>query len=107
MRGFVRDPPQIEVDGGARQRMGGKPLQLGVMAITLSRSSEHRARQQALPPQRDQALSVKIPRVKCPQTHRQFPNAEVARRDSQSLESSNEVNGNAVAGFLPQARPKL
>jgi hypothetical protein len=45
--------------------------------------------------------------VKCPQTHRQFPNAEVARRDSQSLESSNEVNGNAVAGFLPQARPKL
>jgi hypothetical protein len=53
--------------------MGAKSLQLRVMAIAFGRASKHGAREEALSPERDQTLSVKVLGVKCPQTHRVAP----------------------------------
>ena len=54
--------------------MGAKSLQLRVMAITFGRASKHRACEEALPPERNQTLSVKVLGVKSPQTHAAAPN---------------------------------
>jgi hypothetical protein len=50
--------------------MGPKSLQLWMMSITLGRASKHGAREEALSPERDQTLSVKVLGMHCPQTHR-------------------------------------
>jgi hypothetical protein len=59
--------------------MGAKSLQLGVMTITFGRAFKHSTREEALSPERDQTLSVKVLGVKCPETHRVAPNVKVER----------------------------
>jgi hypothetical protein len=39
---------------------------LRVMTITFGRASKHRTGEEALPPERDQTLSVKVLGVNCP-----------------------------------------
>jgi hypothetical protein len=80
MRRLIRDHSEIEIDCSSRRRMGAKSLQLRVMTITFGRASKHSTRKEALSPECDQTLSVKVLGVKCPETHLVGPNDVAERR---------------------------
>jgi hypothetical protein len=80
MRCLIRDRSEIEIDCSSRRRMGAKSLQLRVMTITFGRASKHSTREEALSPECDQTLSVKVLGVKCPETHLVAPNDGAERR---------------------------
>ncbi|MNT73892.1 hypothetical protein D3C72_2126520 [compost metagenome] len=67
--GLLLHGPQVGVDRQLRRGVGFEPVQLGMVAIAFGEAMEHMAREQALAPQRNQALRIKVPGVHRPKTH--------------------------------------
>jgi hypothetical protein len=58
---------QVGIDRGAGEGGAPETLELGVMPVTGGPAAKHFAGKQCLAPKRDQALCVKVPRVKRPE----------------------------------------
>src|SRR6185369_7897212 len=67
--GLVRDGSEVGGDGGRGVGRGAKALQLWVPRVAASATEQHRLREEALPPEGDEAGGVEMTRVQSPETH--------------------------------------
>jgi hypothetical protein len=69
---FGMNGSKISVDRRPRRATLSKPLQLRVVPIANGIASKHGSSEERLPPQGDQAHSIKITRMEAPQSHREL-----------------------------------
>lgn len=70
---FLPNHGEVRADGRPRRDMRLEPSELGMVAISLRQAANHRARQQRLTPQGDQALRIEIPGMQRPESNLATP----------------------------------